>query len=186
VQPPAPLPRLTQRQLAAVAGAGAVLGVLVVAVAVRGCRDVQRGDLEQRVARMEDLLGIVDGGTTLSPDASPLPIVSADDRAAPCAMARVAAYRAWTEAIAKAKLIAAPAQAACADEWTDKKKQACYYTTGATVRTAQAARDAIMAGGSSTRDVVKAVKDDPKNDALPRARTASDAVLAACDDEDGG
>jgi hypothetical protein len=42
-----------------------------------------------------------------------------------------------------------------------------------------------MTGGSTTRDVVKAVKDDPKNDALPRARTASDAVLAACD-QDGG
>ncbi len=164
---------------------GGVLGVLFVAIAVRGCRDTQRRDLEQRVARMEDLLGIVDGGTTLSPDASPLPVVSADDRAGPCAMARVAAYRAWTEAIAKAKLIAAPAQAVCADEWTDKKKQACYYTANATVRTAQAAREAVMTGGSTTRDVLQAVKDDPKNDALPRARTASDAVLAACD-EDGG
>lgn len=179
--------RMTQRQLMAVAGAGAVLGVLVVGLAVRGCREGRHGDLEQRVARIEDLLGLVDGGLALAPpaDGSPPPPVSADNRSGPCAVARVAAYRAWQEAIARAKVNAAPAQVACADEWSDKKKQACFYAATATLRTSQAARDALMAGGSSAREAVKGVKDDPKNDALVRARAAADAVFAVCDDDAG-
>ena len=100
-------------------------------------------------------------------------------------MAKVAAYGAWQEAIAKAKVNAGPAEAACADAWSDKRKQACYYAATATIRTSQAARDALMIGGSAAREAIKGVKDDPKNDALPRARAAADAVFAACD-EDGG
>jgi hypothetical protein len=186
----ADLARLTQRQLAVVAGSGAVLGVLLVGLAVRGCRASRNQDLEPRVARIEDLLGLVDAaplGASPGPlgDAAPLPPVSADDRAAPCALARVAAYRAWQEAIAKAKTNAGPAQAACADEWSDRKKQACYYAAMATIRTSQAARDALMMGGSAAREAVNGVKDDPKNDALARAHAASDAVFQACDDDGG-
>jgi hypothetical protein len=178
---------MTQRQLGIVAAGGAVLGVIIVALAIRGCRGGRAEGLEQRVARIEDLLGLVDSGPDLTGDASPVPTppVSADDRTASCAVAKVAAYREWTEAIARAKVNAGPAQAACADEWSDRRKQACYYAASATVRTSQAARDAIMTGGPTARDAVKNVKDDPKNDALGRARASADAVFSACD-EDGG
>ena len=118
-------------------------------------------------------------------DAAPGPPVSADDRTASCAVARVAAYRAWQDAIAKAKTNAAPAQAACADEWSERKKQSCYYAAMATLRTSQAARDALMIGGSAAHEVVNGVKDDPKNDALARARASADAVFLACDDDGG-
>jgi hypothetical protein len=184
MQPPA---RMTQRQLGVVAGAGAVLGVLLVGLVVRGCRgrDSARADLDQRVARIEDLLGLVDAGPAPPLDASPAPPVSADDRSGSCAVARVAAFRAWQDAIAKAKVNAAPAQAACAEEWSDRKKQACFYAAMATVRTSQAARDALMLGGSAARDTVRAVKDDPKNDALARAHASADAVFLACDDDGG-
>ncbi|HEX4446674.1 MAG TPA: hypothetical protein VH044_08060 [Polyangiaceae bacterium] len=178
--------RMAQWRLAAIAGAAAMLGVLVAGLAIRGCREGRRPDLEQRVARIEDLLGLVDAGPFAPPgDAAPAPPVSADDRAGSCAVARVAAYRAWQEAIARAKVSAGPAQAACADEWSDKRKQACFYAATATVRTAQAARDALMAGGAGARDAVKGVKDDPKNEALARARAAADAVFAGCDDDGG-
>jgi hypothetical protein len=178
--------RMAQRRLAAIAGGGGVLGVLVVGLAIRGCRDGRHADLEPRVARIEDLLGLVDAGP-VAPlgDASPAPPVSADDRSASCALAKVAAYRAWQEAIARAKVNAAPAQAACADEWSDRRKQACFYAATATVRTSQAARDALMAGGPAAREAVKGVKEDPKNDALARARVAADAVFAGCDDDGG-
>jgi hypothetical protein len=176
---------MTQRQLGAIAGTGAALGVLVVALAVRGCRGSRHADLEQRVARIEDLLGLGDAGPAPSGDASVPPPVSADDRSASCAMAKVAAYKVWQEAIAKAKVNAGPAQAACADEWSDRRKQACYYAASATVRTSQAARDALMTGGSAAREAVKNVKDDPKNDALARARASADAVFMACDDDGG-
>ena len=176
--------RMTQRQLGAVAGAGAILGVVVVGAAVRGCRETRHGDLEQRVARIEDLLGLVDAGPA-PPDAPLAPPVSADDRTASCAVAKVAAYGAWQEAIAKAKVNATPAQAACADSWSDRRKQACYYAAMATIRTSQAARDALMIGGSAAREAVKGLKDDPKNDALVRARASADAVFAACDDDGG-
>ena len=177
--------RMTQRWLAAVAGAGALLCVVVVGLGFRGCRESRHADLEGRVARIEDLLGLVDSGITPPPDAAPTPPVSADDRTASCAVAKVAAYSAWQAAIVKAKANAAPAQAACGDEWSDRKKQACYYAATATIRTSQAARDALMTGGSAARDAVKGVKDDPKNDALARARTSADAVFAACGDDGG-
>jgi hypothetical protein len=183
MQPSAPM---TPRQLALVAGAGAVLGVVLIGVAVHGCRGNPHADLEQRVARIEDLLGLADAGPAPPADASPpAPPVSADDRTASCAVAKVAAYGAWQEAIAKAKVIAAPAEASCADAWSDKRKQACYYAATATIRTSQAARDALMTAGSAAREAVKAVKDDPKNDALARARTSADAVFVACDDDAG-
>jgi hypothetical protein len=170
-----------------VAAAGAVLGVIIVGLSVRGCRESRQAGLEQRVARIEDLLGLLDAGPIFSGDASPVPTppVSADDRTVSCAVAKVAAYKEWTEAIAKAKVNAGPSQAACSDEWSDRRKQACYYAATATVRTSQTARDALMTGGAAARDAVKNVKDDPKNDALARARASADAVFAACD-EDGG
>jgi hypothetical protein len=178
--------RMARWRLAAIAGGCAALGVLVVGLAIRKGREGRHGDLEQRVARIEDLLGLADAGSVAPPaDASPTPPISADDRSASCALARVAAYRAWQEAIARAKANAAPAQAACADEWSDKRKQACFYAATATVRTSQAARDALMTGGPGARDAVKGVKDDPKNDALARARVAADAVFAGCDDDGG-
>ena len=177
--------RLTQRQLVAIAGTGAFFGVLIVGLAVRGCRGGRHEPLEQRVARIEDLLGLGDAAPVLAGDAAIPAPVSVDDRSGSCALARVAAYRAWQEAIAKAKVNAGPAQAACADEWSDRRKQACYYAASATIRTSQAARDAIMAGGSAAREAVKNVKDDPKNDALARARASADAVFAACDDDGG-
>jgi hypothetical protein len=118
MQPPA---RMTQRQLAVVAGSGAIVGVVLVGAAVRGCRESRHGDLEQRVARIEDLLGLADAGP-VAPDALPAPPVSADDRTESCAVAKVASYGAWQEAIAKAKANAAPAQAACGEEWSDRKK----------------------------------------------------------------
>lgn len=177
--------RMTQRQLGAVAGVGAVLGALFVGLAVRGCRESRPAELEQRVARIEDLLGLVDAGAIPPGDASPAPPISADDRSASCAVAKVAAYGVWQEAIAKAKVNAGPAQAACADEWGDKRKQACYYAASATIRTSQAARDALMRGGSGAREAVKGVKDDPKNDALARARASADSVFMACDDDGG-
>jgi hypothetical protein len=176
---------MTQRQLVAIAGAGALVGVLFVVLATRGCRESRPEGLEQRVARIEDLLGLVDAGPAPPGDASPVPPVSADDRSASCAVAKVAAYKVWQEAIAKAKANAAPAQAACADEWSDKKKQACFYTAMATLRTSQAARDALMLGGAAAREAVKGVKDDPKNDVLVRARASADAVFVACDDDGG-
>ena len=42
-----------------------------------------------------------------------------------------------------------------------------------------------MAGGPAAREAVNGVKEDPKNDALARARVAADAVFAACDDDGG-
>jgi hypothetical protein len=177
--------RMTQRQLVAIAGAGAALGVFVVGLAVRGCRGSRHESLEQRVARIEDLLGLGDASPIPAGDASIPAPVSADDRTASCALARVAAYRAWQEAIAKAKVNAGPAQASCADEWSDRRKQACYYAASATIRTSQAARDALMTGGSVAHEAVRNVKDDPKNDALARARASADAVFMACDDDGG-
>ena len=43
-----------------------------------------------------------------------------------------------------------------------------------------------MKGGTTARDAVKAVKDDPKNDAIAKARAASEAAFAACQSEDPG
>jgi hypothetical protein len=65
--------------------------------------------------------------------------------------------------------------------WGDQKKQACYYAASAGTRTTQAARDAMMDGDAGVAvDAVNKVKDDPKNEAIPRARTASDKVFALC------
>ena len=107
----------------------------------------------------------------------------ADDRTGPCAVARIAGYQAWQEALAKAKVNAGPAEAACADFRSDKKKQACYYAAMAETRATQAARDASIAGGAAAREAVKAVKDDPKNEAIARARAASEAAFAACGED---
>ncbi len=174
------------------AGAGAALGVLLMIAiggAVRGCHTSSRvGELDRRVGRIEGALGLGDAGATASADT---PAAGADGGAAPapddvspeCAVARVAAYHAWQDALTKAKALAGSAQAACADLWGDKKKQACYYVASAGVRTTQAARDAIINGGPAARDAVKNVKDDPKNDAIARARAASDRAFTACGDE---
>jgi hypothetical protein len=172
------------------------LGVAVVGsigVAARGCRrGAQLEDLENRVARIEAQLGIVDAGAPDAGDASPTAIdnhndndaaVAPDDSAPACAVAKVSAYRAWQDVLSKAKVNAGPATAACVDIWNDKKKQACYYAAYAPVRATQAARDAVMKGGAPAREAVKAVKDDPRIDAIARARGASEAAFAVCHDD---
>jgi hypothetical protein len=55
----------------------------------------------------------------------------------------------------------------------------------APIRATQAARDAIIEGGPAARDALRAVKDDAKNDAIARARTASLAAFDACGDDAG-
>jgi serine/threonine-protein kinase len=179
--------------LVAAAACGA-LGGLAGGVAARGCgRDDAAARLETRLARVEDLLGLVDAGPPAPPAAasrgaagavegSAAAPVSADDLSGPCAVARVNGYRTWQEAFARARATATPAEAACADLWGERKRQACYQAATAGVRAIQAARDALMAGGPGAREAVKAVKDDPKNDAIARARAASDAVFVACKD----
>ena len=185
-QPPAGLPP----RLVAIAGACAVSGALLVALVARGCRGgVAPDGMERRVSRIEDFLGIGDagasapGGLAASLDAAAA--VSADDRSASCAMAKVAGYEAWQDALARAKANAGPAEAACADIWSDSKKQACYRAAMAEVRATQAARDTIIAGGAPAHEAVRNVKDDPKNEAILRARTASQTVFNACDDDGG-
>jgi hypothetical protein len=116
-------------------------------------------------------------------------VVSADDDrpgSGGCALAKIASYQVWQEAFAKAKTNAGPAEAACADMWSESKKQACYRAATTQVRGTQAARDAVIAGGGHAREAVAAVKDDAKNEAIARARAASQAAFAACGDEDGG
>jgi hypothetical protein len=107
------------------------------------------------------------------------------ERSAPCAIAKVASYQAWQEALTKAKANATSAEAACASMWSESRKQGCYYVATSTVRATQAARDTVIGGGQGARDAVKNVKDDPKNDAIGRARTASEAAFAACEDDGG-
>ena len=53
------------------------------------------------------------------------------------------------------------------------------------MRATQAARDAVIPGGQAARDVLKNVKDDPKNDAIAHARSASDTAFAACEEDAG-
>jgi len=191
--PPTPPPRRPHAppavpvKLVAIGGACAVLGALVVGVTVRACRG--GGDanaLEQRVTRIEDLLGMTDAGSaaigTALPSSDAQAPVSLDDHSAACALAKVAAYRVWAEAVAKAKTSAAPAEAACADIWSDTKKQACYRSAMAPIRAAQAARDAVIEGGPAAHDAVRGVKDDARNEAVARARAASQAAFAACDE----
>jgi serine/threonine-protein kinase len=185
--PPPKAPRPSAR-LAAIGGACAVAGAVVAGLAVRACRG--GGDtvaIEQRVDRIEELLGIGDAGPSAAGTA-PAPAdaaapVSLDDRSASCAVAKIAAYRAWQDALARAKVNAAPAEAACADLWSDTKKQACYRSAMAQIRATQAARDAVIAGGAAAVDAVKAARDDPRNEAIARARAASLATFATCADE---
>jgi serine/threonine-protein kinase len=191
VAPPAPAssaaklsdwsPRLLLGAVAAVAAASAILGGSI----VRGCGGREpTSDVGRRLARLEERLGIpssLPSAAALSPAAAGS-IASADEPPPSCPEAKIASYEAWQEALTKAKTIAQPAQAACAGMWSDSRKQACYYSALAGVRAAQAARDSVIAGGSAARDAVTAVKDDPKNEAIARARTASQAALEACGD----
>ncbi len=184
-----PLLARLQPRLLAIAAACGVTGALLVGIAARGCSQSTRSEaLERRVAHMEDLLGIDDAGATFAVNASPVAsgtAVSVDDRSAPCALAKVAGYQAWQEALAKAKVNATSAEAACGEIWSDRRKQACYYAAMSGIRTIQAARDAVMQGGAAAREALKSVRDDAKNDAIARARSASDAVSAACGDDGG-
>jgi serine/threonine protein kinase len=165
----------------------AVGGALLSGWVVRGCHSGEPPALEQRVARMEDLLGLTDAGPSapesVTPAAEGGAVVAVDDRSGPCAVAKIAAYGAWQEALAKAKLNAGPAEAACADIRNDRKKQSCFFFATSETRTTQAAREAAIAGGGAARDAVKAVKDDPKNPAVAKARSASESAFAACGDE---
>lgn len=179
-------------------GGGCLLFSLIVVSAARGCAGKSRIDaLEARVANLERATGVDAGalaveeggrvssvgatgaGSSLAPAAA-----SADDpKKAKCALAKVTAYQAWQDAVEKAKANAAPAEAKCADFWTESKKQACYGAATQGLHALQVARDSVMKGGAGARDAVKKVKDDPKNDAVTRARSASDAAFDACQDE---
>jgi serine/threonine-protein kinase len=178
-----------QPRLLAIAAVCGVTGALLMGIAARGCSRSARSEaLERRLAHIEDLLGIDDGGAPSPVNGSPAAsaaAVSVDDRSAPCAIAKVAGYQAWQEALAKAKVNATSAEAACGEIWSDRRKQACYYAAMSGIRTTQAARDAVMQGGAVARDALKSVRDDAKNDAIARARSASDAVFAACGDDGG-
>ena len=185
---PLPAVRLSPRLLG-IAGACGVVGALLSGIAVRGCsRSAANEALEHRVAHIEDLLGIDEAGALAPASAPPsasLATVSADDRSAACALAKVAGYQAWQEALARAKANAAAGEAACGEIRNDKRKQGCYYAAMSGIRTVQAARDSVIAGGAVAREAQKSLKDDPKNDALAHARSASDAVFAACGDDGG-
>lgn len=182
---------MTRPQLAILAAAGALLGAfLVVAIAVRGSHGHRIGDLDQRVSRIELALGMSDGGFVASADnpsptgdggeADPAP----NDTPTPeCAVAKIAAYHAWQDALGKAKTLSAPAQGACSNLWSDRKKQACYWGATIEVRATQAARDTTVNGGPAAHEAVKNVRDDAKNDAIVRARAASDKAFAACGED---
>jgi hypothetical protein len=181
-----PVPAWSPRLLGAaalVAAAGAIVGGMI----VRGCggHDAPRG-LERRLARVEDLLGIATSApASASSGSSPAAagsIASADEPPLTCADAKIASYQAWQEALTKAKTLAQPAEAACADMWSDSKKQACYRSALSEVHATQVARDTVIGGGSAARDAVKAVKDDAKNEAIVRARAASLAAFDTCGD----
>jgi hypothetical protein len=175
-------------RLFALAIGGAAVGALLIFIVVgaaKGCGGARMEALEMRVAKLEGkgaptTTTSSDGGTIELPATSP-----PGDHAA-CAVAKVAAYDAWQEAAATAKKTAGTAEAQCADIWSEKKKQGCYYAASSSVRATQAARDAVMKGGTVARDAVKAVKDYPKNDAITKARAASEAAFAACQSEDPG
>jgi hypothetical protein len=143
--------------------------------------------LDQRVARIEGALGMADAEALPSADTPPAgdagAAVATEETNALCAVAKVAAYQAWQEAWTKAKALAAPAQAACADKWGEHTRQACYYVASSGIRTTQAARDAVIVGDGAAREAVKNVKDDPRNDAIARARAASERAFAECHDE---
>jgi serine/threonine-protein kinase len=190
VAPPAPTPpaakltdwspRLLLGAVAAVAAVSAILGGAI----VRGCGGHETSNVERRLGRLEERLGIpssVPTAAAASPTATGS-IASADEPPQNCPEAKIASYEAWQEVLTKAKTLAQPAQAACASMWSDSKKQGCYYSALAGVRAAQAARDSAIGGGSAAREAVTAVKDDPKNEAIARARTASQAAFEACGD----
>ena len=178
-------------RLLTIGGACALFGALLATLIARGCRgsEAASGSVEKRVARIEGILGLADAGAAATGSAATLPgaapVSADDDRSGPCALAKVTGYQAWQDALAKAKVIAAPAEAACADFWSDAKKQACYRATMAEIRATQAARDAVIAGGAPAREAVRNVKDNPKNEAIARARDASQAAFAACEDDGG-
>jgi serine/threonine-protein kinase len=182
VPPAATFSQWSPRLLGAVA-AVAVVGAILGGSIVRACgRDAS---VERRLTRLEEVLGVPSSVPTASAASLPAPagsIASADEPALTCPEAKIASYQAWQEAVAKAKTIAQPAQAACAGMWSDSKKQACYGSALAEVRATQAARDSAIGGGSAARDAVTAVKDDPKNEAIAHARTVSDNAFQACGD----
>jgi len=197
-RPLGPPPRLPPRagpvpaRLLAVAGGCAGAGAIVMGILVRSCRGTTRVEaLERRVARIEEVLSLDDAGPAptapLASDAGGegVAAVPADDRGGPCAIAKVATYRAWQEAVAKAKTNAGAAEAACSSLWRESRRQACYYAATSTVRAAQTARDAIIEGGNPAREAVRNVKDDPKNEAIARARSLSETAFVACDDDGG-
>lgn len=182
-------------RLAGIAVGGVVLGALLV-TSVRGCVGSHRvEDLEERVAALEQTLGVNAGGrdhaarSEVGAAADAGARISSpsrgteDAKKAGCAIAKVAAYQAWDEALAKAKTAAAPGEAKCADLWTQAKKDACYYAASQVVRVAQAARDTVMKGGARARETVKKAKNDPQNDAIGQARAASEAAFQECQDE---
>jgi len=167
--------------------ASALLAGLLVAALGRACQGGERSGLEPRVARIEDLLGLAEAGPSGIDRAPVAPNggapSSGDDREGPCAKAKIAAYRAWQEAVIKSKLGQRPAEAACAGISNEKKKQACFFAAETETRTLQAARDAVIAGGATAREAVKGAKDIGRSDAIAAARTASDVAFAACGDE---
>jgi serine/threonine protein kinase len=179
----------------ALAAACALAGGMVSGLMVRGCRGSDRG-MDRRVARIEEVLGLGDGGAPVAAaDDTPAAGLDAavaaaaaggDEHSASCAIARVTAYEAWQDALSAAKANAGAAEAACADFRSDKKKQACFYQASAETRATQAARDNLIAAGNAARDTVHAVKDDPKNPAIARARVASEAAFTACSGSDAG
>ncbi len=177
-------PRLVGIAIACAAGGAVLVGTL--GAAVRGCRAGGRIDeLEQRVAHVETALGMSDAGMLPSADTPPIltdaaTLAATVDASPECAVAKIAAYQAWQDAFARAKVLAAPAQAACAGRWGDEKKQICYHAASAGVRATQGARDSVIAGGSAARDAVRSVKDDAKNDAIVPARAASERAFAGC------
>jgi eukaryotic-like serine/threonine-protein kinase len=162
--PAARLPEWSPRILGAVAVVAAASAILGGSM-VRACTGSDA--VERRLVRLEERLGLpssVPAAAATSPAAAGS-IASADEPPLSCP---------------EAKTIAQPAQAACAGMWSDSRKQACYYSALAQVRATQAARDSVIGGGSAARDAVTAVKDDPKNEAIGRARTASLAAFEAC------
>ncbi len=183
----ASLGRLEARaSLVAIAGGGGVLGLFLVVLAARGCRGSDRFvGLEQRMARVESLLGLDDAGAPPAAAPSIDAAASADDRTGPCALSKVASYQAWQEALVKAKANASGAEAACASIWNERRKQACFYVAMSGIRATQAARDAVVTGGTVAREAVKNVRDDPKNDTIARARAASQAAFDTCEDDGG-
>jgi hypothetical protein len=175
------------RRLVAAGVVGAAAGTLLVGSIgsmARGCRSGERlQDLDQRMTRIEGALGLGDGEAPPSADLPSAGAAPSEEVNAACAVAKVAAYQAWQEALTKAKALAAPAQASCADAWGDRKRQACYYAASAGVRATQAARDTVIPGDGAAREAAKNVKDDPRNDAIARARAASDKAFADCHEE---